>query len=113
MDSLKDMALGAVVFLVGIIGYFLRQKDEAQGKQIQTLWTKHDADAKDLADLRERIAREHYVKGELDARFTRLEDAIKTMSSELGAKMDRLTDTLIAALDKKVDRGECERFHSK
>lgn len=113
MDVLKELGTGVVMLMVGIIGFFLRQKDEAQAKQITALWAKHDDDARALADLKERIAREHYVKAELDTRFARLEDAIKAMSSELGNKMDRLTDTLIVALEKKVDRGECERFHSK
>lgn len=110
MDYFKD---AGVLLLISIIGFFLRQKDEAQGKQISALWVKHDEDAKALTDLRERIAREHYVKAELDTRFSRLEDAIKDMSNELGGKMDRLTETLISSLDRKVDRGECERFHSK
>lgn len=113
MDVLKDLGIAGVMLMIGVIGFFLRQKDEAQAKQITALWSKHDEDAKALSELKERIAREHYVKAELDSRFSRLEDAIKDMSSELGAKMDRLTDTLISTLDKKVDRNECERFHSK
>lgn len=113
MDVLKELGFAGVMLMVGIIGFFLRQKDESQAKQITALWTKHDEDAKALSELKERIAREHYVKAELDSRFSRLEDAIKDMSSELGHKMDKLTETLLLTLKTKVDRNECERFHSK
>jgi chromosome segregation ATPase len=79
-----------LTLLLGLIAYFLRQKDMEQQKQLTILFQKHDEDAKALADLREKIAREHYVKEELDRRF-----------SELGDKMDRLADKidgLVAAI---------------
>lgn len=113
MDVLKELGLAGVMVMIGIIGFFLRQKDEAQGKQIAALWTKHDDDAKALAELKERIAREHYLKHELDARFESLERSFRDGMTSLGNKMDKLTDTLLNTLEKKVDRNECERFHSK
>lgn len=113
MDSLKELGIAGVALLIGIIGFFLRQKDEQQGKQITTLWTKHDEDAKALAELKERIAREHYLKHELDARFESLERSFRDGMNSLGNKMDKLTDTLLSTLDRKVDRNECDRFHSK
>lgn len=100
MDVLKEFGTVGVMLLLGIIGFFLRQKDEAQGKQISALWLKHDEDAEALADLKERIAREHYVKTELDARFQRLEDAFQRGFQELGSKIDKLSEVLIQHLSK-------------
>lgn len=96
MDWLKDVALFAVFGMVGIIAWFLRQKDSLQEKQISMLWTKHDEDAKALADLKLEIAKEHYIKSELDARFTHLEVAFKAGFDALGAKFDKLADILVA-----------------
>lgn len=101
MDVLKEAGFALVAGMIAIIGFFLRQKDEAQGKQISALWLKHDEDAKALADLKERIAREHYVKAELDARFQRLEDAFKDGFNELGNKIDRLSEVLLNHVAKK------------
>lgn len=101
----------SVVF--SIIGYFLRQKDTEQGKlieQVRTdcstrdakqdsnialLFSKHDADVSALQDLRLQIARDHYQKEELDARFTRLEAAFQKGFDDLGKKFDRLSDALM------------------
>ncbi len=101
MDVLKEFGTAAIMLLIGIIGFFLRQKDEAQGKQISALWLKHDEDAAALADLKERIAREHYVKTELDARFQRLEDAFQQGFQELGSKIDKLSEVLVQHLTKQ------------
>lgn len=98
MDFVKEAGFAGVMLMVGIIGFFLRQKDEAQAKQISTLWAKHDEDAMALSELKERIAREHYVKAELDARFQRLEDAFRTGFNELGGKLDKLTDVMVQHL---------------
>lgn len=100
MDSLKEASAAGIMLMVGIIGWFLRQKDEAQAKQISALWLKHDEDAAALADLKERIAREHYVKAELDARFQRLEDAFRDGFNELGQKLDKLTDVMLQHISK-------------
>lgn len=100
MDFVKEAGFAGVMLMVGIIGFFLRQKDEAQAKQISTLWAKHDEDAMALSELKERIAREHYVKAELDARFQRLEDAFRTGFNELGGKLDKLTDVMVQHLAK-------------
>lgn len=100
MDFVKELGVPIVFLVLGIIGWFLRSKDEAQAKQIALLFIKHDQDAEALSELKERIAREHYVKGELDARFQRLEDAFKTGFHELGAKIDKLADAMVAHLSK-------------
>jgi hypothetical protein len=101
MDMLKDLGLAGILGMIGVIGWFLRQKDEAQAKQITMLWSKHDEDAKALADLKLEIAKEHYIKSELDARFTHLEVAFKAGFDHLGAKFDRLTDILVAHVSKE------------
>ena len=109
--DLKDLWALIIGGLVAVISWALKQKDEAQGRQITALWTKHDEDAKALAELKERIAREHYLKHELDSRFESLELSFREGMRDLGGKMDKLTETLIQTLERKVDRGECERFH--
>lgn len=111
------MGIEIGLFLLGsifsVIGYLLRQKDNEQGKQIQAvkeesanrdakqdtqialLFTKHDADVAALQELRLQIARDHYQKEELDARFTRLEAAFQKGFDDLGKKFDRLSDALL------------------
>lgn len=111
------MVLEIGLFLIGIvfsiIGYFLRQKDAEQGKLIEQvradcsardakqdsnialLFSKHDADVTALQELRLQIARDHYQKEELDARFSRLEAAFQRGFDDLGKKFDRLSDVLM------------------
>ena len=74
-------------------------------KKFDLLWTKqrddytiliskHDTDARELAELRERIAREHYVKQELDNKFDKLERAFTDGFKDLGLKFDRLSEAI-------------------
>lgn len=74
-------------------------------KKFDQLWTKqredcallhakHDTDVKELGELRERIAREHYVKQELDNKFDKLERAFTDGFKGLGAKFDRLSEAI-------------------
>lgn len=100
MEVIKDLAAYIVTGMVAVIAWFLRSKDEAQAKQIALLFTKHDEDAHHLAELKERIAREHYVKGELDQRFQRLEDAFRVGFQDLGGKIDKLTTVLVDHIAK-------------
>lgn len=58
------------------------------------LTVKHEADVRELAELRERIAREHYVKQELDNKFDKLERAFTDGFKDLGAKLDRLSEVM-------------------
>lgn len=99
--------------MVGIIGVLLRMKDaqqarqieimetkvqvdhEFQAKQIALLFAKHDDDAYRLDQFQLQIAREHYVKQELDARFDRLEAAFTRGFSDLGTKIDKLADVIL------------------
>lgn len=92
--------------MLSIIAWLLKSKDSAQGKEIAMLWEKHDQDAKALDSLRLEIAKEHYLKSELDGRFNQLENAIKEMSHNLGSKFDHLSEVLInhIALEGKARR---------
>lgn len=86
------MYLIGVVFLV--MGWLLRNKDAAQSEQIKTLFRKHDAHSQDLQDFKLLIASKHYVKEELDSKFSKLEDAFKEGFHSLGVKIERLSDGL-------------------
>ena len=104
MEQVYGIAAFVVVGMVSVIGWFLRQKDEQQAKAIALLFQKHDEDAKSLADLRLEIAREHYLKHELDARFLSLEQTFKHGMADLGAKFDRLSEILIDHVTKEDAR---------
>ena len=58
------------------------------------LLSKHEIDARELAELRERIAREHYVKQEMDNKFDKLERAFTDGLKDLGLKFDRLGEII-------------------
>jgi len=83
-----------------IIGYFLRQKDEVQAREIDLLFQKHDKDAAALIALQLEIAREHYVKRELDDRFSKLDATFREGFDSLGDKFDKLSHILVAHIAK-------------
>jgi len=87
-------AAGLVSILIGIVGWLLSNKDAKQAKEIEVLFRKHDEDAAALAALRLEIAKEHYLKHELDARFQSLESVFRTGMADLGQKFDHLAQVL-------------------
>lgn len=95
MELLKDLGYAGVLGMVAIIGWFLRQKDEQQAESIRLLFKKHDDDATALANLRLEIAKEHYLKHELDARFQSLEDTFRTGMADLAMRFDKLSNALL------------------
>lgn len=104
METISAAQLAYVlVTLVGVplVGWLLSKKDEKQAQEILTLFRKHDEDAAALAALRVEIAKEHYLKHELDDRFRSLEQAIKESSATLGGKFDNLAETLVAHMIKE------------
>lgn len=101
MELAKELGLAGVFGMVAVIGWFLRQKDEQQAKAIALLFQKHDEDAGALSNLRLEIAKEHYLKHELDARFLSLEHTFRHGMQELGAKFDKLSEVLIAHITKE------------
>jgi hypothetical protein len=81
--------------LVGLLWHLLKQKDEKQQAELNTLFSKHDADVLELQSLKLQIAEGHYKKSELDYKFSRLEVAFTDGFKSLGDKMDKLSMSLI------------------
>ncbi len=78
-----------------VVWWLLRNRDARQQDAIETLFRKHDEDARRLDDFQLEIAKHHYVKPELDAKFEHLEISIREGMSDLGKKFDRLSEVLI------------------
>jgi hypothetical protein len=95
---------GLTTILITVVGWLLASKDSKQGHEIDLLFKKHDEDAKALADLRIEIAKEHYLKHELDARFQSLQDTFKEELRNLGGKFDNLTNILVEHVRKEDAR---------
>lgn len=102
-ESLKWLIEG----LLAVLWWLLRQKDISQGKalddqqnQINLLFKKHDTDVAELQALKLQIASQHYVKGELDTKFDRLESSFREGLRDLGDKFDSLSQALLS------DRGK-------
>lgn len=91
--------LAISIFVMGLffgaIGYLLSRKDQAQEAQIKLLFAKHDQDAKDLQDLRVKLAENHYSKHELDDRFNRMEMAFKDGMKSMNEKLDKILNIMI------------------
>jgi uncharacterized protein HemX len=87
-----------------VLWYLLRQKDEQQAEQIKLLFKKHDEDAEELRKLQLQIAQQHYVKGELDVKFDKLEGAFRDGFSALGAKFDELGRALMQHIQQEESK---------
>jgi len=96
-SSILEFLLAALGGLFSVLWFLLQQKDIKQQKDIDLLWLKHDADAAELNQLKLQIASQHYVKGELDSKFDRMEQTFRAGFKDLGAKVDQLTAVLINA----------------
>jgi hypothetical protein len=81
-----------------VIGWSLKSKDEQQAQQIKLLFEKHDADAKELQDLRVKIAEKHYERNDVDGKIDKIERTVKDGFEGLGVKFDKLADALNAHL---------------
>lgn len=125
------MELSTLISVFGILiipafAYLLNKKDAAQEKEIEALkaaqkeqldalreliaatqaqiallFKKHDDDVAALQALQLQIAKEHYLKHELDQRFMSLENAFKEGMEDLGHKFDKLTDILVDHITKE------------
>jgi hypothetical protein len=102
MEPITYAALTSI--LIGLVGWLLSNKDTKQGEEIKLLFKKHDDDAAALAALRIEIAKEHYLKHELDSRFQSLQDTFKDELRGLGNKFDHLTNVLIEHVRKEDAR---------
>ena len=78
-----------------VLWWLLRNKDARQEDAIKLLFEKHDEDVRRLDSFQLEIARQHYIKPELDAKFDKLESAVKEGMDSLGKKFDRLSECLI------------------
>ena len=87
--------------LIGAVGWLLSNKDEKQSHEIDMLFKKHDEDAAALAMLRVEIAKEHYLKHELDSRVQSLQDTFKEELRDLGHKFDHLANVLLDHVAKR------------
>lgn len=95
MDHLVTVGAFIISGVFSVLWWLLKQKDAAQAEQIKTLFTKHDEDAAKLDALALKIAETHYIKPELDAKFTHLEMSIRDGMRELGTKFDRFSEILL------------------
>ena len=80
--------------LLGLLWYLLRQKDEKQGHDIETLFALHQKDVEKLAAFELEIAKNHYPKPELDQRFTQLDATIRGGFTTLSADVKEMTKAL-------------------
>lgn len=101
---ITDISLFVVGSIGSIIWWILRNKDTNQDSKlsdhqelIDLLFVKHDADVQRLTDLELEIAKKHYERTELDARFDKLEKSFKEGFSLLGDKLDKLSEKIIGA----------------
>ncbi len=99
METLTYAGLSTI--LITVVGWLLSNKDAKQAREIEILFKKHDEDAAALAALRIEIAKEHYLKHELDDRFRSLENAFKDGMRDLGNKFDNLTGILVEHVRKE------------
>ncbi len=90
--------------LVGLLGWLLSNKDSKQAHEIELLFQKHDQDAKDLAELKLVIAKEHYIKAELDERFRSLDQTFREGFRELNTQFAALSAALLAHIAKEDSR---------
>lgn len=99
--TIESGLIAILTLLLTIVGWFLRDKDSKQAKEIAILFMKYDALKEEVASLKLGLAKDHYVKRELDDRFSHLERAINTAFEKLGTKFDHLSSVLIAHVAKE------------
>lgn len=93
------------LFLLGglctVMWWLLRNKDAVQAEHIKELFKKHEEDAEKLAKLELEIARQYYVKTELDPKFDEMKKDIKDGFDKLGVKFDNLGNALTEHIRKE------------
>lgn len=92
--------------LVSAVAYLLRQKDAQQEQSIKLLFKKHDEDAARLDAFQLEIAREHYVKAELDSKFDRLEQTTREGFISVSSEIKLMTKALLDHVNREDDREE-------
>lgn len=97
-----------VTGIFAVLWWLLKDRDAKQQREIDALresikllFSKHDADVKDLESLKLQIASQHYIKPELDAKFDRLEGAISKGFAGFGDQLEKLSGLLISHISKE------------
>lgn len=100
--SLESIIPMLITGVFSVLWWLLKDRDakqqkelDAQRQSIGLLFDKHDKDVSALEALKLQIASQHYVKGELDAKFDRLESAISIGFKGFGDQIEKLTNLLI------------------
>lgn len=89
-----DILLLCLTGLFTVLWYLLRQKDAKQESEINNLYKLHHEDENKLHELELEIARNHYPKHELDARFSQLDATIRSGFSALSGDIKEMTKAL-------------------
>jgi hypothetical protein len=100
-EMMTEIVLGVLTLLFSVIGWLLSNKDMKQAKEIEILFKKHDDDAAALAALKLEIAKEHYLKHELDARFQQLDTTFREGFDGLRSEFKELGRILIGHITKE------------
>ena len=110
--SLVEIGLACLGVLITVIGYLLSQKDAKQEELIKDLYTKHEADEKELTHLRIQIADGYHKKPEIDSKIEKLEKSIIEGFKHLGDRFDARFDILARTLSDHIqmeDRREVKK----
>jgi len=92
--SMEQIISGVVAAVFALLWYLLKRKDEAQERHINILFAKiHDSETK-VGDLRLEIAKDHYLKDEVERRFEKLEKTFKEGFEAINMRLEKLTDIL-------------------
>lgn len=89
-----ETIMAAISGVFAIMWYLLKQKDERQGKDIESLYRMHHEDASKLAVLELEIAKNHYPKHELDERFKQIDTTLKEGFRDLSSDIKHMTKAL-------------------
>lgn len=118
------MELSTILSVLGILivpafAYLLNKKDSSQEKDLKDLKEQHDKDVEELKktqallfkkhdddvaalnSLQLQIAKEHYLKHELDQRFQSLETTFRQGFDGLSSEFKELSRVLIAHVAKE------------
>jgi len=95
MDSsaIISIVLGLVF---SVIGWLLSNKDKKQEDEIKLLFKKRDEDAKELTDLRIKIAEQHYQKPELDTKFSDINATLKSGFTQLDSGIKEMSKSFMS-----------------
>jgi hypothetical protein len=98
--AVLELIMFAFGFVLTILFWFVRTRDDARAKSINLLFRKHDEDVEKLQELKIIIAGRHYERGELDIKFEKLEHTFKEGFNTLGDRFDNLSKVLIEQAGK-------------